>query len=50
MSNTALFIAGVVVSIPAALGMGALIWAAVVDGRENDKIQDEQKSDGPANS
>ena len=49
MSNTGLFIAGVVVTIPAALGMAALIYAAMVDGRENDKIQAEQKSDESTN-
>lgn len=50
MSNTGLFIAGVVVTIPAALGMAALIYAAIVDGRENDRIQAEGKSDEPTSS
>lgn len=50
MSNTGLFIAGVVVTIPAALGMAALIYAAIVDGRENDRIQAERKSDEPTSS
>ena len=42
------FIAGVVVSIPVALGMGALIYGAILDGRENDRIQAEGNPDEPA--
>ena len=45
MSNLGLLIAGAVVSIPAALGMAALIYAAVADGRENDRIQAEGDTD-----
>ncbi len=45
MSNLGLFIAGVVVTIPVALGLAALIYAAVLDGRENDRIQAEGASD-----
>ena len=45
MSNVWLFVVGVAVTIPVALGMGGLIYAAVCDGRENDRIQADEKSD-----
>jgi hypothetical protein len=39
MSDVGLFIAGVLVTIPAAAGIVGLLWAAIADGRENDRIQ-----------
>jgi hypothetical protein len=39
MSNLQLFIVGVVVAIPTAASMAALILAAIADGRDNDRIQ-----------
>lgn len=45
MSNVGLFLAGVAITIPAALGIVGLIIAAVADGRENDRIQAQQESD-----
>ena len=44
MSSAGLFIAGVAVTIPAALGIVGLIIAAVADGRENDRIHAEQEA------
>jgi hypothetical protein len=39
MSDLALFLVGVAVTIPAATGIIGLVLAAVADGRENDRIQ-----------
>ena len=39
MGDVGLFIAGVLVTIPAAAGFGALILAAFADGRENDAVR-----------
>ncbi len=39
MSNVGIFIAGVAITIPAALGILGLLLAAVSDGRENSKAQ-----------
>lgn len=39
MSNLALFLVGLAVSVPAAAGIVGLVVAAVADGRENDRIQ-----------
>jgi hypothetical protein len=39
MSNLALFLVGVAVTIPASLGIVGLILAAIADGRENDRMQ-----------
>ncbi|MGL6278548.1 MAG: hypothetical protein ACRC50_03225 [Gaiella sp.] len=39
MDDVGLFIAGVLITIPAAIGIVALIVAAIADGRENDRIQ-----------
>ena len=47
MSNVGLFIAGVLVTIPAFLGIVGLIVAAVADGRENDRIHAEQEAHDP---
>jgi len=44
MSNVGLFIAGVLVTIPAFLGIVGLIVAAVADGRENDRLHAEQQA------
>lgn len=45
MDDVGLFIAGVLITIPAAAGIIALIFAAVADGRENDRIQAQQQSE-----
>ena len=39
MSNLALFLVGLVLTIPAAAGIIGLVLAAIADGRENDRIQ-----------
>ena len=39
MSNLQLFVVGVVVAIPAAASMVALVLAAIADGREDDRNQ-----------
>jgi len=48
MSNVGLFIAGVLVTIPAFLGIVGLIVAAVADGRENDRIHAELEARDPS--
>jgi hypothetical protein len=48
MSNVGLFIAGVLITIPAFLGIVGLIVAAVADGRENDRIHAEQEAHDPS--
>jgi hypothetical protein len=48
MSNVGLFIAGVLITIPAFLGIVGLIVAAVADGRENDRIHAEQDGLDPS--
>lgn len=42
MSDLQLFIAGVVVAIPAGASMIALVLAAIADGRQNDAFQARQ--------
>ena len=44
MSNLGLFIIGAVITIPVAAGMIALVFAAIADGRENDRVQALQPS------
>ena len=44
VSNVGLFLLGVAVTIPAAAGIAALIFAAMADGRENDRIQAQRLS------
>lgn len=39
MSNLQLFVVGVVVAIPTAASMVALVLAAIADGREDDRNQ-----------
>ena len=39
MGDVGLFIAGILITIPAAAGIVGLILAAISDGRENDRIQ-----------
>lgn len=46
MSNVGLFLAGVAVTIPAALGIVGLVVTAVADGRENDRINAQQEAEG----
>ena len=47
MGDVGLFIAGFIITIPAAAGIVGLIFAAVADGRENDRIQAQQhQNDG----
>ena len=48
MSNVGLFLAGVAVTIPAALGIVLLIVAAFADGRENDRLHAEQEARDPS--
>ena len=48
MSNVGLFIAGVLITIPAFLGIVGLIVAAVADGRENDRLHAEQEAHDPS--
>ena len=48
MSNVGLFIAGVLITIPAFLGIVGLIIAAVADGRENDRLQAEREANDPS--
>ena len=46
MGDVGLFIAGFIITIPAAAGIVLLIFAAVSDGRENDRIQAQQQENG----
>jgi hypothetical protein len=51
MDDVGLFIAGVLITIPAAAGIVGLIVAAIADGRENDRIQArEERIDVPRQS
>ena len=47
MSDIGLFLAGVAITIPAALG---IIFAAIADGRENDRIQTEERQGNGSSS
>jgi len=38
VSDVGLFILGVLITMPAAAGIVGLLYAAVLDGRENDKV------------
>ena len=42
MSNLALFLIGVAVTIPVAAGVTGLVLAAIADGRANERIQAER--------
>ena len=44
MSTLGLFLVGVAVSIPAAAGIVGLVWAAIADGRDNDRDQEALRS------
>ena len=46
MGDVGLFIAGVLITIPAAAGIVGLIIAAIADGRENDRSHAQQQKDG----
>jgi hypothetical protein len=46
MGDAGLFIAGLIITIPAAGGIVALVLAAISDGRENDRIQARRQKDG----
>ena len=46
MSDLGLFLVGVAVTIPAAIGILGLVLAAIADGRENDRIQAQIANDG----
>jgi hypothetical protein len=46
MGDVGLFIAGVLVTIPAATGIIALVLAAISDGRENARVQAQQLKNG----
>jgi hypothetical protein len=41
MSNVGLFIIGSIITIPVAGGLYGLLRAALIDGRENDRVQAE---------
>ena len=45
MDDVGLFIAGVLITIPAAAGIVGLVIAAIADGRENDRIQAQRKAE-----
>lgn len=45
MSNLALFLVGLAVTIPAAAGIVGLVLAAIADGRENDRIEAQHASE-----
>ena len=45
MGDVGLFIAGVLITIPAAAGIVGLVIAAIADGRENDRIQAQRKAE-----
>jgi hypothetical protein len=45
MGDVGLFIAGVLITIPAASGIVLLVIAAIADGRENDRIQAQRKAE-----
>ena len=45
MGDVGLFIAGFLITIPAVAGIVVLVLAAIADGRENDRIQAQQRSD-----
>lgn len=45
MSDLALFLVGLAVTIPAAAGVIGLVLAAIADGRENDRIQAQRDSE-----
>ncbi len=47
MSTLGLFLVGIAVSIPAAAGIVGLVWAAIADGRDNDRIQEELQHGTP---
>ncbi len=42
MHDTGLFIAGFLITLPAAAGVIALIYAAVLDGRDNERAKAER--------
>lgn len=42
MSNLALFLVGLAVTITAGAGIVGLVLAAIADGRENDRIEAQQ--------
>jgi hypothetical protein len=45
MTNTGLFLIGVAVMIPASAGVLGLILAAIADGRENDRRQEQARAE-----
>ena len=49
MGDAALFIAGFLITIPAAAGIVGLVIAAIADGRENDRIQAQVHPEQPGN-
>ncbi len=48
MSDLGLFLVGFLITIPAGAGIVALMWAAVADGRENDRVQVQVAADRDA--
>ena len=45
MNNVGIFVAGIAISIPAAIGIIGLLIAAVSDGRENSRAQEQWDPD-----
>lgn len=45
MDDVGLFIAGVLITVPAASGIVLLILAAIADGRDNDRVQAQMHQD-----
>ena len=46
MGDVGLFIAGFLITIPAAAGIVVLVIAAIADGRENDRVQARRQKNG----
>ena len=47
MGDVGLFLAGVLITIPAAAGIVGLVIAAISDGRENDRLKEQQRLQDP---
>ena len=45
MSSLSLFLVGIGVSVPAAAGIITLVFAAIADGRDNDRSQKELRGE-----
>ncbi len=47
MSNLQLFVIGVLVTIPASITIGVLVFAAIADGREIEQMKAQQSIETP---